>query len=56
VRRIIHLGGDFIYSPYEVEVMLSDIQLCKELGADGVAIGTLREDGSLDLEVSLRVC
>ena len=32
-------GGDFLYSPLEVERMLEDIRVCRELGVDGVVIG-----------------
>lgn len=41
-------GGDFLYSNEEFEVMKRDIQLCKELGCDGVVIGLLQSDGSID--------
>ena len=41
-------GGDFLYSEEEFEVMQTDIQLCKETGCDGVVIGMLNKDGSID--------
>lgn len=41
-------GGDFLYSNEEFEVMKRDVQLCKELGCDGVVIGLLQSDGSID--------
>lgn len=34
-------GGDFVYSEEEVDIMKSDIEICKELGAKGVVIGAL---------------
>ena len=43
-------GGDFCYSPVEVEVMKLDIQQAKRLGADGVVIGLLNPDGTIDPE------
>ena len=43
-------GGDFLYSHEEFNIMLHDIEVCKKLGADGVVIGMLREDGSIDME------
>jgi copper homeostasis protein len=43
-------GGDFCYSGSEFEVMKLDIELAKQLGADGVVIGILKEDGSVDVE------
>jgi len=42
-------GGDFCYSPAEFEVMLLDVASCKSLGVDGVVLGLLVPDGSLDL-------
>ena len=41
-------GGDFCYSPIEFEVMRRDIKLAKQAGANGVVIGILYEDGSVD--------
>jgi copper homeostasis protein len=41
-------GGDFLYSDDEYQIMQTDVQLCKELGCDGVVIGMLNKDGSID--------
>ena len=41
-------GGDFLYTNDEFEIMLADVRLCKELGCDGVVIGLLNADGSID--------
>lgn len=41
-------GGDFLYSEGEVELMVRDIYVAKELGAAGVAVGALRPDGRVD--------
>jgi len=41
-------GGDFLYNKEEYEIMLSDVAICKELGCDGVVIGMLNTDGSID--------
>ncbi len=43
-------GGDFCYSPEEFAVMQYDLEMIKSLGADGVVIGILQPDGSIDLE------
>jgi copper homeostasis protein len=43
-------GGDFFYSDEEFEIMKSDVQMCKQLGCDGVVIGMLNKDGTVDKE------
>lgn len=48
-------GGDFLYSPLEVERMLEDIRVCRELGVDGVVIGCLNADGTLDMDANCRL-
>ena len=42
--------GDFCYSEDEFAILLADVQLFREAGADGVVIGVLKEDGSIDQE------
>ncbi|MDR0937875.1 MAG: copper homeostasis protein CutC [Mediterranea sp.] len=41
-------GGDFLYSPIEMDIMLNDIETAKRLGADGVVIGCLTAAGDID--------
>jgi copper homeostasis protein len=41
-------GGDFLYSDEEFEIMKADVQLCKELGCDGIVVGMLNEDATID--------
>ncbi len=41
-------GGDFLYNDLEFEVMKSDIHCCGQIGCDGVVIGILLSDGSID--------
>jgi copper homeostasis protein len=43
-------GGDFCYSDDEFEAMKVDIAYCKQAGADGVVIGILNPDGTVDIE------
>jgi copper homeostasis protein len=43
-------GGDFCYSDVEFEIMKFDIEQAKQLGADGVVMGILRPDGTVDRE------
>ena len=48
-------SGDFLPDDDEVLVMLEDIDLAMRLGADGVVIGALRADGTVDAEVTRRL-
>lgn len=41
-------GGDFLYSENEFEIMKADVAMCKHLGCDGVVIGLLQADGTVD--------
>jgi len=40
--------GDFLYSDEEFEIIKRDIGICKELKADGVVVGFLNPDGTID--------
>lgn len=44
-------GGDFVYDEMEVETMLSEIDALKKIGVDGVVMGALRPDGTVDQEL-----
>lgn len=48
-------GGDFLYTEEEVEIMVKDIEMCRELRADGVVIGALTRDGDVDMEACRRM-
>jgi copper homeostasis protein len=43
-------GGDFLYTNEEFAIMLQDVKLCKQLGCDGVVIGLLNADGTIDVK------
>ena len=43
-------GGDFLYSDIEFEQMREDILSVKTLGVEGVVLGILKRDGSIDIE------
>ena len=43
-------GGDFCYSDIEFETMKNDILYCKSLNIDGVVLGILNSDGTIDKE------
>jgi copper homeostasis protein len=42
--------GDFLYSDLELEIMRKDIEMVRQLGADGVVLGVLQTDGQVDVE------
>lgn len=42
-------GGDFVYSNDEFEIMKEDILLAKQLGINGVVIGVLNPNGTVDV-------
>lgn len=41
-------AGDFLYTPLEVEAMLEDIKMARQLGVDGIVVGCLTPDGEVD--------
>ncbi len=43
-------GGDFFYTEEEYECMYTDALQCKELGCDGIVIGFLNKDATIDIE------
>ena len=56
-RKLLHIklyvlirprGGDFLYSDTDFEIMKQDIQYCVDIGCDGIVIGILNPDGSID--------
>ena len=48
-------GGDFVYTDFEVDAMLTDIGLAKELGVSSFVLGALTEDQQLDQPVIQRL-
>ena len=47
--------GDFMYPEEEVNRMLESIRQCRELGVNGVVVGALKADGSVDRETMQRL-
>lgn len=41
-------GGDFLYTDEEYAIMEEDVKACKQLGMDGVVIGGLQPDGTVN--------
>ena len=48
-------GGDFLYTENEVQSMLYDIEMCKDLNVHGVVFGCLQENGDLDIDLMERL-
>ena len=42
--------GDFCYTDYEFQIIREEVRMFGELGAEGVVIGILKPDGTLDVE------
>ncbi|MCY7311495.1 MAG: copper homeostasis protein CutC [Bacteroidota bacterium] len=42
-------GGDFFYTKDEFEIMMQDVKICKQSGCEGIVIGLLNMDGTIDL-------
>ena len=47
--------GDFLFEEVQVQEMEEDIRTLKDLGADGVVIGALKPDGTLDRDILERL-
>ena len=48
-------GGDFLYTPAEVESMLLDIEMAKQLKVHGVVFGCLTKQGDIDVPLMRRL-
>ena len=48
-------GGDFLYTEAEINAMLLDIELCKQLGVHGVVFGCLTQEGDIDVPLMRRL-
>ena len=42
-------GGDFCYTAEEFETMEKDVLMARQLGAHGIVVGILQEDGDVDV-------
>jgi copper homeostasis protein len=56
-RKLLHIklfvlirprAGDFLYTDLEYEIMMADTRYCIEAGCDGVVIGMLNANGTID--------
>jgi copper homeostasis protein len=48
-------GGDFLFSEEEFQVMLTEVEACKNAGCEGVVFGTLLPDGRVDKKLTSRL-
>lgn len=48
-------GGDFVHDAAELDVMERDVAAALALGADGVVLGALRDDGRVDARATRRL-
>jgi copper homeostasis protein len=48
-------GGDFFYTDDEFAVMQKDVLLCKDLGFEGIVIGLLNKDATVNKEKTKRL-
>ena len=47
--------GDFVYSDDELIKMIDDIQFCKTAGCEGIAIGALHKNGSINIDQTKQI-
>ncbi len=48
-------GGDFVYDDVEQEIMLRDVKIAVEHGADGIVIGALKSDGNINYDLCCKL-
>lgn len=48
-------AGNYYYSEDEFDIMRKDIEICRELGCDGISIGVQTIDGQIDTERMARI-
>src|SRR5690625_1739001 len=48
-------GGNFVYSELEIEAMIEDARQAGLAGADGIVVGALRHDNTVDVDTVTRV-
>jgi copper homeostasis protein len=48
-------SGNYFYSAAEYEIMRRDIEMCRELGCDGISVGTQHIDAEINIEMLKRI-
>ena len=63
-RKLLHIklyilirprGGDTLYTDLEFDIMIADVRHCIEAGCDGIVIGMLKPDGTIDKERCIKL-
>ncbi len=63
-RKLLHIklyvlirprAGDFLYTDLEFDIMMADIRYCIDAGCDGIVIGILNANGTIDKERCARM-
>ncbi len=45
-------GGNFVYTDDELNIMKKDIEVCKQIGVDGIVFGILTDKNQINIEQS----
>lgn len=48
-------AGDFVYSHQEIDIMLADIEICKQLAINGIVFGCLTRTGQVDIDLNRKL-
>lgn len=48
-------GGDFIYTPLELEEIIESIHFCRSISVEGVVLGFLTPDGDIDISTTRKI-
>ncbi|RYY31285.1 MAG: copper homeostasis protein CutC [Chitinophagaceae bacterium] len=48
-------SGNYYYSEDEYAIIKNEIMICRELGCDGISVGTQKSDGTIDIEWLRRI-
>lgn len=48
-------GGNFLYDENDLEIIKSDIEICRELGCEGISVGVALQNGMLDITAMKRI-
>jgi copper homeostasis protein len=48
-------AGDYYYDEDEFDIMRKDIEICKQLGCEGISVGIQKQNGEIDTERMKRI-